>query len=166
VTTPADYPDALVASLWGGVAGSTAGVDFTAEATAAMQQAMDGEDGRRVVAEQSPGLGASVQLPDNPVGPGVGKAGLLDTVGEGHSVLAGISAAVHKAYGADRPQYAPPVVGGEGYRPGDVQTVLRVLGERAFAQQDGLGRGGVTVVSPPAPRRSLLGRLFGRRRSR
>lgn len=140
----------------------------TPDIAAVMHAAMDAEDRRRELASASPGCGALLGLPDNSVGLAVGKAGLLSTVGEGHSVAAEVSAVVHKSYGPDRPQYADPVVGGQGYRPGNMSVVLRSLGERVFGAQDAAAAVGVVeLVSPEAaPRRGLLGRLFGRRRSR
>jgi hypothetical protein len=141
--------------------------DFVAEIAATMNASMDTEDRRRLLASQMPGYGAQLQLPDNSVGLNVGKSGLLPTVGEGHSVVAEISEAVHKSFGAPRPQYAHPIVGGENYSPGGVATALRAVGERVFGAQDAAGRAGVTIVSPEAaPRPSLLGRLFGKLRRR
>jgi hypothetical protein len=129
-----------------------------------MQTAMAAEDHRRQVTSQMPGYGAALELPDNPVGPGVGKAGLLDTVGEGHSVLAEISPTVRKSFGPDRPQYAADVVGGLNYGPGDVATALRAAGERVFAVKDAAGRGDVVAISPAPVRQSLWSRLLGRLR--
>ena len=59
--------------------------------------------------------------------------------------------------------YADSLIGGVGYAPGDVQTALRPLGARVFAET---GPGGAAqIISPKiAPHRSLLGRLFGRLR--
>jgi hypothetical protein len=145
--------------------------DYTAEISAVMAQAMDQEDQRRTLAGQAPGYGAAVRLPDNPVGVSTGKAGLLDAVGEGHSVLAPESPAQVTAdhgvlvYGR-RPQYADSLIGGPGYQPTGIETALRSLGERVFSAQAAPGRAGVVVVSPTPARRSLWswwGRLFGRR---
>jgi hypothetical protein len=136
----------------------------TPDIAAAMQAAMDAEDQRRQTASQSPGLGALVELPQTPYGPGVGLADVpMPVIGEG---LAAIPYTPQvKSYGPDVPQYAPDVVAGLGYAPGDVQTALRALGERVFAAQDAAGRAGVVVVSPGmAPQRSLLRRLAGRLR--
>jgi len=141
--------------------------DFVAEATAAMQEAMASEDRRRQLASQSPGLGALVQLPDVPYGPGVGIADVpMPAIGEGHAQSAP-QVPQYKSYGPPAPVYAPDVVGGLGYAPGDIQTALRAAGERVFAAQAAAGLAAVTVVSPEAaPRRSLLGRLLGRLRRR
>jgi hypothetical protein len=153
--------------LWGGTVSDTSGVDFTAECSAAMGTAMNGEARRRALAEHSPGLGALVQLPPSPNGPG---AGIWDTglqvVGESHQVAPYVPQ--HKSYGPDRPVYAPDVVGGLDYAPGAILTALRAAAERVFAGQDAAAAGAaVEVVSPAAaPRRGLFGRLFGRRRSR
>lgn len=137
--------------------------DYTAEISAVMAQAMDQEDRRRELASSSPGLGALVQLPDVPYGPGVGIADVpLPPIGESHHQAAP-SVPQHKAYGPPSPVYADPAVAGVGYAQGDVQTALRALGERVFAAQDAAGRADVTVVSPSA-RPSLLARLFGRLR--
>jgi hypothetical protein len=124
--------------------------DYTPEITTAMSQGMDTEHRRRQLASESPGYGAAVVLPDNPVGPAVGKAGLLPAVGEGHSVTAEVSPSVHKAYGPDRPQYADSLVGGVGYAPVGVETALMAA-----------SRGDVTVVSPPSSP-GLLARLLGK----
>jgi hypothetical protein len=132
-----------------------------------MAQAMDSENRRRGLAGQSPGLGALVELPPTPNGPGVG---IWDTglpvVGESHQAAPQVPQ--HRSFGPPSPQYAPDVVGGLGYAPaGDIRTALRSLGERVFAAQDAAGRAGVTVVSPEAAlRRSLLGRLAARLRRR
>ena len=125
------------------------------EVAAEMAAGMDTENGRREVAGQMPGYGAAVQLPDNPVGMAVGKAGLLPAAGEGHSVTAPVSPSVHKAYGPDRPEYAGPLTGGAGYGPVGVVTALRA---RTTAE-------GVVVVSPPS-KPGPLARLLGRLRRR
>ena len=102
MTTPRDYPSALVASLWGGTLDDTSGVDFTAACTAAQSQAESAENRRRELAGQSPGLGALVQLPASPNGPGVGTWDLgLPVVGESHQ--AAPYAAQHKSYGPPSP---------------------------------------------------------------
>ena len=124
---------------------------------------MDTEDQRRQMASATPGLGAPVELPEMPHGPGVGNWDLgMPAVGEGYAQHAPDALQV-KSYGPDRPTYADPLIGGVGYAQGGVQTALRALGERVFAAQDAAGRADVTVVSPPA-RPSLLARLFGRLR--
>jgi hypothetical protein len=76
------------------------------------------------------------------------------------------AAAVHKAYGADRPQYAYPLVGGINYPAGTHQPALRHVTNLGA---DGLfiegasapAADGFTVVSAPS-RPSLLSRLLGR----
>ena len=133
----------------------------------AMANAMDSENRRRELASQSPGLGALVQLPETPNGPGIGIWDLgLPVVGESHQAAPYVEQS--KSYGPPSPVYADPVVAGLGYVPGDVQTALRAAGEWAFAAQDAASRPagpGVVVVSPGmAPRRSLLSRLLGRLR--
>ena len=140
----------------------------TPDIAAVMAQAMDQEDLRRELASASPGCGAFLELPDNPVGPGVGKAGLLPAVGEGHSVTAEVSPSVRKSFGPPRPEYADPLVGGVDYRPADVMTALRAAAEWAFTRQDAVSAGDVleVVSAGPAPRRGLLGRLLGRGRRR
>ena len=137
----------------------------TPDIAAAMQAAMDAEDRRRELASQSPGLGALVQLPQTPNGPGVGIWDLgMPVIGESHQ--AAPYAEQRKAYGPVVPQYAPDVVGGVDYAPGGIETALRAAAERAFAGQDAAGRGDSLVVVSPAtaPRPSLWSRLFGRRR--
>jgi hypothetical protein len=130
----------------------------TPDIAAAMQASMDQEDRRRELASQSPGLGALMQLPPTGIGAGVGLSDVpLPVIGESHQAAPCVPQ--HKAYGPVSPTYAPDVVGGLGYAPGDVQTALRALGP-----QDATGRADVMVVSPDvAPRRSLWSRLFGRR---
>jgi hypothetical protein len=136
--------------------------DFTAEISAAMAAGMAAENRRREVASQTPGLGAKVELPPPPSGPGVGVADVpLPVIGESHQ--AAPYAPQRKSYGPPSPVYADDLIGGVGYAPGGVQTALRAAGERVFAAQDAAGRADVTVVSPPA-RPSLLARLFGRLR--
>ena len=138
----------------------------TPDITATMAPSMAAENRRRGLAEQSPGLGALVQLPQPPSGPGVGISDVpLPVVGESHQAAPYMPQSM--AYGPDRPQYADSLIGGVGYAPGDMQTALRAAGERVFAAQDAAGRADVTVVSPQtAPRPSLLGRLAARLRRR
>jgi hypothetical protein len=143
----------------------------TPDIAAAMQSGMDAENRRRELAGMTPGLGPVLPLPQPPAGPGVGLSGVpLPVTGEGYEVQAEIAAAVHKAYGADRPQYADPVVCGVGYPDAIHRPVLRHVTNLGA---DGLfieGRSApaadaFTVVSPPA-RPALLARLLGRIRGR
>lgn len=130
---------------------------------AVMAAAMDGDNRRTGGHDQ--GLGPVLPLP--PAGPGVGLSDVvLPVVGEGYGVQAEIAAAVHKSYGADRPQYAHPLVGGINYPAGAHQPTLRYVTNLGA---DGLfiegasepAADGSTVV--PAPSRpSLLSRLLGR----
>jgi hypothetical protein len=143
--------------------------DYTAEITAATQASMDSEDRRRELASTTPGLGVLLPLDQPPSGPSVGKYGVGGAiVGEGYDQQAEIAAAVHKSYGADRPQYADPLVGGIDHGTGTHQPALRHVSD--------LGDGTLfiegasappadrfTVVSPPA-RPGLLARLLGRLR--
>jgi hypothetical protein len=140
--------------------------DYTAEISAAMATGMAAENRRREVASQTPGLGAKVELPPVPYGPGVGIADVpLPVIGESHQAAPYVEQ--RKSYGPPAPVYADPVVAGVGYAPADIQTALRAAGERVFAAQAAASRGDVAVVSPDmAPRRSLLGRLLGRLRGR
>jgi hypothetical protein len=141
----------------------------TSDIRQVMLAAMDGEDRRRELAAQMPGYGAPVPLGQPPSGPSVGKYGVGGAViGEGYEVQAGIAAAVHKAYGPDRPQYAHPIVAGLGYPADTHQPALRHVTNLGA---DGLfieghsapPAGGVTVVAAPS-RPSLLARLLGRLR--
>ena len=134
-----------------------------------MMAAMDAEDRRRELASQSPGLGVLLPLDQPPSGPSVGKYGVGGAiVGEGYDQQAEIAAAVHKSYGADRPQYAHPLVGGINYPAGTHQPALRHVTNLGA---DGLFIEGAsapaadafTVVSEPS-RPSLLSRLLGRLR--
>ena len=143
----------------------------TPNIAAVMAAAMDSEDRRRELAARMPGYGAPVPLDQPPSGPSVGKYGVGGAiVGEGYDQQAEIAAAVHKSYGADRPQYAHPLVGGIGYPADTHQPALRHVTDLGA---DGLfieGRsapvaGGFTVVSPPA-RPGLWARLLGRIRGR
>ena len=111
--------------------------------------------------------GPVLPLPQPPAGPGVGLSDVaLPVVGEGYQVQAEIAAAVHKSYGADRPQYAHPLVGGINYPAGAHQPALRHVTNLGA---DGLfiegasapAADGSTVVSAPS-RPSLLSRLLGR----
>jgi hypothetical protein len=137
----------------------------TPEIEQVMLAAMTAEDRRRELASQSPGLGALVQLPDVPYGPGVGISDVpLPPIGESHHEAAP-SVPQIKSYGPPSPVYADSLIGGLNYAPGDVTTALRAAGERVIATQDAAGRADVVVVSPGmAPRRSLLRRLAGRLR--
>jgi len=136
-----------------------------------MAAAMDAENRRRELAGQSPGLGALLPLEQPPAGPGVGLSDVpLPVVGEGYVVQAEIAAAVHKAYGAARPQYAHPLVGGIDYPVGIDQPALRRVTNLGA---DGLFIDGhsappadrVTVVAAPS-RPSLWSRLAGKFRRR
>ncbi len=161
MTTPADYPSALVASLWGGVAADTSGPDFTAECATAQASAMNAESRRRQLAAQSPGLGAQVPMPQPYAGPGPGLAGVpgLEVVGEGYGTMPPADPFQHKAYGETRPAYAPAEV---GY--GTIASAVSRLGSAARARRPDAG---VVLVSPgAAPRRSLLGKMLGRLRRR
>jgi hypothetical protein len=126
---------------------------------------MAAEDRRREVAGASPGLGALLPMEQPPSGPSVGKYGVGGPiVGEGYEVQAEIAAAVHKAYGEDRPCYAGPAVGGDSYVLGVSQPALRHVTNLGA---DGLFIEGASapaadpfmVVSPPRP--GLLSRLRG-----
>jgi hypothetical protein len=110
----------------------------TPDIAAVMAAAIDGENRRRELASQTPGLGPVLPLPQPPAGPGVGLSDVslpvvgegyevqsLPVVGEGYEVQAKIAAAIHKSYGADRPQYAHPLVGGINYPAGTHQPALR-----------------------------------------
>ena len=56
-----------------------------------------------------PGYGALVPLEQPPSGAGVGISDVgMPIIGEGYAIQAEIAAAVHKAYGETRPQYADP----------------------------------------------------------
>ena len=139
----------------------------TPDIAAAMQASMDQEDRRRELASQSPGLGALMQLAPTGIGPGVGLSDVpLPAIGESHQAAPYVPQ--HKAYGPVSPTYAPDVVGGLGYAPGDVRTALRHVTDLGA---DGLfiegasapAAGPFMVVSPPA-RPGLLARLLGRLR--
>jgi hypothetical protein len=132
-----------------------------------MAQAMAAENRRRELAAQMPGHGAPVPLDQPPSGPSVGKYGVGGpVVGEGYEVQAEIADAVHKSYGAVRPQYAHPLVGGINYPAGIHQPALPHVTNLGA---DGLfiegasapAADGFTVVSAPS-RPSLLSRLLGR----
>ena len=134
-----------------------------------MAAAMAAEDRRREVAGASPGLGALLPMEQPPSGPSVGKYGVGGPiVGEGYEVQAEIAAAVHKAYGEDRPSYAGPAVGGDSYVLGVSQPALRHVhdlgdGTLFIEGRSAPAADAFTVVSPPA-RQSLLARLLGRLR--
>jgi hypothetical protein len=139
----------------------------TPDIAAAMAAGMAAENRRRELAGMTPGLGPVLPLPQPPSGPGVGISDVaLPVVGEGYEVQAEIAAAVHKSYGAARPQYAHPLVGGIDYPAGTHQPALRHVTNLGA---DGLfiegasapAADGFTVVSAPS-RPSLLARLLGR----
>ena len=137
--------------------------DETALANA-MANAMDSENRRRELASQAPGLGALVQLPETPNGPGIGIWDLgLPVTGESHQAAPYVPQS--KAYGPPSPVYADPVVAGLGYGPGDVQTALRHVTDLGA---DGLFIEGASapaaepfMVVPPPPRPGLRARLRG-----
>ena len=130
-------------------------------------QAMAAENRRRELAAQMPGHGAPVPLDQPPSGPSLGKYGVGGpVVGEGYEVQAEIAAAVHKAYGTARPQYAHPAVGGIDYPAGTHQPALRHVhdlgdGTLFIEGRSAPAADGFTLVSPPA-RPSLLSRLLGK----
>jgi hypothetical protein len=148
----------------------------TPDIAAVMAAAMDGENRRRELAGQAPGLGALLPLPQPPAGPGVGTWDVpgLDVQGEGYTSGAPAAAAqVYVPHGTPvfgaRPHYAGPEVAGIGHPLGIAQPSLRhvhdlgdgtLFIEGASAPVDAYG---FTVVSPPA-RPGLLARLLGRLR--
>jgi hypothetical protein len=164
MTTPADYPSSLVASLWGGVREDIQNnhvAEDLAALTAAQAQATVAEQNRRELASQTPGVGAPLPLPQPPADAGMGSP---PVVGEGYSVEAppqplqvvvphGVP--VH----GQRPVYGAGVVGGVGFQAGRQEPPIRVLvGTRSAGEGDS-----VVAVSPP--RRSLLSRLLRRGRA-
>jgi len=162
VTTPADYPSSVVASLWGGVQGDiqqgVVDADLAA-LTAAQGQAEDAEGRRRELAGQRPGRGAQIPLPQPPAAAGVGLADVVMPVqGEGYDVVPPVVAAVSKSYGPDRPQYADSSVGGYQWQPGRQEAPISMwIGQRS-AVTDGV----IVATAPPRP--SLWSRLFRRGR--
>jgi hypothetical protein len=107
VTTPADYPGSLVASLWGNVCADPSmgvvGDDIEALA-ASTEAATDDEQRRRELAAQRPGLGTLLPLPQPPSGPATGKYDVAGpVVGEGYDITPDVVAAVTKSYGTPRP---------------------------------------------------------------
>jgi hypothetical protein len=124
-----------------------------------MAAAMNAENRRRELASASPGLGSPLLMEQPAAGPAVGKYGLpgLEVQGEGYEMTAP-SVLQHKAYGPERPVYAPDVVGGLGFTAGKSEPAIGVYpGSRSA--------GGAVFVSPPA-RPSLLSRVLGRLRNR
>src|SRR6185437_15444655 len=122
MTTPGDYPYSRVAELWGGTAGNTSGMDFTAACAGAQASAEGGERRRRDLASARPGLGAQMDLPKPYADAGQGSP---PVVGEGYALTAGIASAVSKAYGPARPVYADDLVGGVGFRGGRSGPAVR-----------------------------------------
>jgi len=127
--------------------------------TSAMHAAMSAENGRRLLASQRPGFGASVPLEQPPSGAGVGISNVdMPIIGEG--------------YAAPSALYAADVVGGfnftAGRREPPVRRHVSNLGDSLLIEPYADGRqpyGPVTVVSPPS-RPGLLSRLLGRIRGR
>jgi len=127
--------------------------------TSAMHAAMSAENGRRLLASQRPGFGASVPLEQPPSGAGVGISDVdMPIIGEG--------------YAAPSALYAADVVGGYNFLAGRQEAPVRRhvadLGADGLFIEDYPGTrpsGPVTVVSPPS-RPSLLGRLLARIRGR
>lgn len=120
--------------------------------------AMAAENRRRQLADQSPGLGASMVLPDLPYY----SHGLGPVIGEGHEQTAPVADAVHKAYGEPRPVCAASEVGGLGSAPGGIaRPALRsdraALADQVFAPQGAhAADAGPVVISPAAAGRPGL----------
>jgi len=151
----------LAASLQGGVRAdilnSVVGPD-TAALASAQAAAETGENRRRRVASQTPGLGVLVQLPPPVAGPGVGITDVpLPMAGEGMEVPPAVSDAQAGSYGPRAPVYADPVVGGFTYPDAISEPVFRAS----------VSPGVVLAPVPASPARpSLLGRLAGWLRGR
>ena len=137
-----------------------------ADFRAAQAAAEAGENRRRELASQTPGLGALLPMEQPPSGPSVGKYGVGGPVaGEGYEVQAGIAGAVSKAYGPLRPSYGDDLVGGFGFQAGRGEAPIRRHVTDLGA--DGLFIDGASapaaepfmVVSPPPPRPGLRARL-------
>jgi len=174
VTTPPNYPSALVASLTTGVrdlTGERLAQLAAGEADVAAAQAAgeDAENRRCRVAGEAPGLGALLPLPQPPNAAGVGKSGLdMPVIGEGYAQGAPGAFQV-KSYGPEVPQYAPGAVGGFGYTPGAVQRHVSDLGDGRLLIEGASASpaSDVLAVSPEtAPKRSLIGRVLGKLRRR
>lgn len=158
MTTPADYPSSLVASLWGGVREDIQNnhvAEDLAALTAAQAQATVAEQNRRELASRLPGHGAATPLPQPVSGPGVGLSDVdLPAVGEGFAQTAP-DAPQRKSYGPARPVYTDSQVGGYGFVGGRQEAPIRVFIGQRSAPADG-------AVVPSRP--SLWSRLFRRGR--
>jgi hypothetical protein len=163
MTTPADYPSSLVASLWGGAREDIQNnhvAEDVAALTATQAQATVAEQNRRGVASQTPGVGALLPLPQPPADAGQGSPVVQ---GEGYEVEAPPAPQqITVPHGVPvydrRPSYAADVVGGIDFTAGRQEPPIRVLiGTRSAPVADS-----VVAISPP--RRSLLSRLLRRGR--
>jgi hypothetical protein len=126
------------------------------EIAAAMSAGMTGENRRRELASQRPGLGSPVPLEQPAAAAAIGKSGLdMPVIGEGYEMTAP-DAVQHKAYGPGRPVYADDLVGGLGFQAGKSEPAISVYTGSRSAPADG-----VMVVSPPS-RPSLWRRLLRR----
>jgi hypothetical protein len=164
---PPDARGAEGAAMWGGVAGDTSGVDFEADCRAAQSAAMDGENRRRLLASESPGLGAQLPIAQPYADAGQGSP---PVVGEGYSVEAPAAPSQLASYGPQRPVYGPDVVGGYGFTGGRSEPAVR----HVWAVDDGQimigpyadGRQPVFVAPPAARKPSLWSKIRGRLRGR
>lgn len=122
-----------------------------------MAAAMDGENGRRVIASQRPGHGAAVPTAQSPTAAGTGISDVpMPAVGLGYDVALETSEAQVAAYST--PNYADPSVGGAGFAAGRKEAPVRMFTvQRSRPVSDG-----VTVVSPSLGRPGLLARLRAR----
>jgi len=163
VTTPADYPSSLVASLWGGTRDDIQNnhvAEDLASLTAAQAQATTAEQNRREIASQTPGVGALLLLPQPYADAGQGSPPVQ---GEGYSAEApSAPQQITVPHGVPvfdrRPSYGADVVGGIGFQAGRQEPPIRVLvGTRSATPGD-------VVVAVSPPRRSLLSRLLRRGR--
>ena len=115
-----------------------------ADIRAAQTAAENAENRRREIASATPGLGALVQLPETPNGPGIGIWDLgLPVVGESHQAAPYVEQ--RKAYGPASPVYADDLIGGPGYAPGGIETALRHVTD--------LGADGLFIEGASARRR-------------
>jgi hypothetical protein len=166
MSTP--YDARLDPSLQGGVAGDISGVDFEADCRAAQSAAMDGENRRRLLASQSPGLGAQVPIAQPYADAGQGSP---PAVGEGYATEAPVAPSQVASYGPARPVYAPDVVGGYGFTGGRSEPAVRhvwAVDGHLLIEPYADGRQPFVVAAPPAARKPSLwskirGRLRGRR---
>jgi hypothetical protein len=137
------------------------------EIRGAMGRATAGEQRRRELASQSPGVGAPLAMAQPAAGPSVGKAGLdLPAIGEGYAQGAPY-VPQSKSYGPVSPVYAHDLVGGYDFVGGRNEAPVRrhvtnLGADGLFIEGASAPAGSPYVVVSPDAKPGLLRRLAAR----